>query len=294
MKKKLTCSYMILFFTLYKKGLFAFFVLIFLLQGIYFFVAFQDNFIEVEENPEKTQWLSNQKLIDSLKNIEKPTYKIYSFNPNFITDFKGYQLGMSVEEIDRLIEFRKTNKYVNSEKEFQEITKISDSLLAAISPYFKFPEWTNNPKKNETKFQKTENIIEKIEIKDLNLASQEDLMKVRGIGEKLSERIINHKTILGAFVKIEQLNEIYGLSDQVIEELQKYFIIENISQIKKIHVNQLSIKELGVFPYFKYPISKEIVAYRSANGTIKNKEDLAKIPNFPIDKIEIINLYLEF
>jgi len=277
-----------------RKGLFAFFVLIFLLQGIYFFVVFQDNFVEVEENPEKTLWLSNQKLIDSLKNIEKPTYKMYPFNPNFITDFKGYQLGMSVAEIDRLLEFRKTNQYVNSAKEFQEITKTSDSLLATISPYFKFPEWTNNPKKNETKFQKTENSIAKFEIKDLNVASQEDLMKVRGIGEKLSERILNYKTILGAFVKIEQLNEIYGLSEEVIEELQKYFIIENISQLKKIRINELSIKELGVFPYFKYPISKEIVAYRSANGTIQNMDDLAKITNFPIDKIEIITLYLEF
>jgi len=251
-----------------RKGLFAFFVLLFLLQGIYFFVA--------------------------LKNIEKPTYKIYPFNPNFMTDFKGYQLGMSVEEIDRLIEFRKTNKYVNSAKEFQQITKISDSLLATISPYFKFPEWTNNPKKSEYKFDKTEKTIEKIEIKDLNTVSKEDLIKVRGIGEKLSERIIKQRTILGAFVAANQLSEIYGLSNEVIEELQKYFIIEDISQLKKIRINELSIKELGVFPYFKYPISKEIVAYRSANGTIQNTDDLAKIPDFPIDKIEIIALYLEF
>jgi len=276
-----------------RKGLLAFFICILLLQGIYFFVSFKDNFIE--ENIEKTQWLSNQKWIDSLRSTTPTTtQQIYPFNPNFITDFKGYQLGMSVEEIDRLIEFRKTNRYVNSAKEFQQITKISDSLLATISPYFKFPEWTNNPKKNDKKFNKTEKVIEKIETKDLNVASQEDMMKIHGIGEKLSERIIKQRTILGAFVSTNQLSEIYGLSDEVIQELQKYFIVSDISQIKKIRINELSIKELGIFPYFKYPISKDIVAYRSANGTIQNTDDLAKIPNFPIDKIEIIAVYLEF
>ena len=44
----------------------------------------------------------NQEM-DSLRKLElqerKP--KIYPFNPNFITDHKGYSLGMSVEEIDR-------------------------------------------------------------------------------------------------------------------------------------------------------------------------------------------------
>jgi len=277
-----------------RKGLLAFFILILLFQGIYFYLSFKDNFIEVEENPEKIVWLANQKWIDSLKNIEKPTYKMYPFNPNFMTDFKGYQLGMSVEEIDRLIEFRKTNKYVNSAKEFQQITKISDSLLEIIAPYFKFPEWTNSPKSKNPIRNETEKNIEKIEVKDLNIASKEDLIKIRGIGEKLSERILNYRAILGAFVVREQLNEVYGLSNEVIEELQKYFIIEDISQLKKIRVNELSIKELGAFPYFKYPISKEIVAYRSKNGAIQNVEDLTKIPDFPVDKIEIIALYLEF
>ena len=258
---------------------------------VYFGISYNDNFIA--ENPGKSEWLSNQTWIDSFKNIEKPTYQMYPFNPNFITDFKGYQLGMSVEEIDRLHEFRKTNKYVNSANEFQQVTQVSDSLLAEISPYFKFPEWVTNPKSNNT-YQKFEKQQEKIIVKDLNVATQEDLMKIRGIGEKLSERILKYKSIVGAFVSMEQLSEVYGLSPEVIDELEKYFIISDKSEIIKIKINELSIKELGAFPYFKYPISKEIVTYRSMNGKIHNSDDLAKIPDFPVEKIEIIILYLEF
>lgn len=276
-----------------RKGVFVFFVFILLLQGVYFWVSTSKE--HSAENPAEISWLSNQKIIDSLKNISEPKHTFYPFNPNFISDFKGYQLGMSVEEIDKLLEFRKTGKFVNSAKEFQAVTGISDSLLRVISPYFKFPEWVTNPTKtsykNYTTFNKKEEVIM---AKELNAASQEDLIKVSGIGEKLSKRILDYKTNLGAFVSMEQLKEIYGLSEEVIAELHKYFYVSEISEIKKIRINELSIKELGTFPYFRYPISKNIVVYRSNNGEIINSDDLRKIPDFPVEKIEIIALYLEF
>jgi len=273
-----------------RKGLLVFFVLVLLFQIVYFYISFKENF--TEENPEKSEWLSNQTWIDSLKTIEKPIYQIRPFNPNFITDFKGFQLGMSVEEINRLLDFRKTEKFVNSAKEFQQVTGISDSLLSQISPYFKFPEWVTNPKKSS--YRKFEQQPENIVIKDINIATQEDLIKVRGIGEKLSERILKYKSLLGAFVSMEQLREVYGLSDEVIVELNKYFIVLDTSEAKKIKINELSIKELESFPYFKYPVSKNIVSYRSMSGEIKDKDELSKIPDFPIEKIEIIALYLGF
>lgn len=273
-----------------QKGILLFLFLVLGLQAIYFYISFKDNF--VEDEPEKIDWLANQSWIDSLKAIEKPTYQMYPFNPNFITDFKGYQLGMSVEEIDRLHEFRKENKYVNSAREFQEVTGVSDSLLDEISIYFKFPEWVNNPKKPV--YQKFEKHVENIVIKDLNLATQEDLMAIRGIGPAFSERILKYRTSLGAFVSFEQLSEVYGLSEEVINEMRKYFVISDVSNIRKIKINELSMKDLGTFPYFRYPVSKEIVTYRSMNGEIQNNEDLAEIKGFPFEKIEIIALYLEF
>ena len=49
------------------------------------------------------------------------------------------------------------------------------------------------------------------------------------------------------------------------------------------------------FPYFsKYQLAKSIVTYRSMNGEIKNIEDLTKIKDFPVEKANIIVLYLEF
>ena len=47
---------------------------------------------------------------------------------------------MSSEEIDRLLDYRKQNKWINSKEDFKKVTKVSDSFLDQISSYFKFPE----------------------------------------------------------------------------------------------------------------------------------------------------------
>ena len=282
------------FTTSQRSGIFVMLSLIVLFQIVIYFVDFSTVF---PSSPEKQQWLSLQTQIDSLKlNNREDTPKIYPFNPNFITDFKGYKLGMSTAEIDRLLAFRKTNKYVNSAQEFQAVTHVSDSLLRVISPYFKFPDWVTNKKTTTYKdFAKTDfNKIPALVVLDINQASQEDLMKINGIGPALSERILNEKNKFGCFVSMEQMKDIWGLSPEVIGKLNHSFKITNLPNVKKIKINDASIKELMQLPYFKYALAKEIVTYRSMNGKINDSADLIKIYSFPVDKVKIIALYLEF
>lgn len=276
-------------------GVIFLFSLIIIFQMIYYFVDFSS----IERNSlEKEKWLSLQSTIDSMKQ-NKLNYvsKIYPFNPNFITDFKGYKLGMSVIEIDRLLTFRKQNKYVNSPEEFQVVTKVSDSLLRAISPYFKFPDWVNNKKefKDYKKYPNTAFVKKKQTVViDINQATQEDLIKIYGVGEAISLRILKFKESLGGFVSMEQMKDVWGLSPEVVETLNTHFKILVFPKIKKIDVNNASLKELSQFPYFRYSLAKEIVTYRSMNGDFKTKEDLSKIKDFPVEKIPIITLYLAF
>jgi DNA uptake protein ComE-like DNA-binding protein len=279
-----------------RTGIFLLFIIIIVLQAVYFFADFS---VPEKTFPEKQQWISMQTEIDSLKLIkynEKP--KVYTLNPNFISDYKGYKLGMSIEEIDRLLAFRKENKYVNSVQEFQDVTKVSDSLLEVISPLFKFPDWTQNKSifKTDKKeyVQKTYIKKEKAEVLDINLATQEDLIKVYGIGEALSSRILKQKEILGCFVSMDQMKDIWGLSPEVVIELNSHFKVVIPSNLKKIAVNDASLKELSQFPYFRYALAKQIVTTRSMNGNFDNIEDLSKIKDFPVDKAKIISLYLEF
>jgi DNA uptake protein ComE-like DNA-binding protein len=166
--------------------------------------------------------------------------------------------------------------------------------LNLISPYFKFPDWVTNKKEYKklpyVAFAKKGKIV----LIDINQATKEDLIKIYGIGEAISLRILKQKETLGGFVSMEQVQDIWGLSPEVIENLITHFKVAAVPQLKKININNASLKELSHFYYFRYALAKEIVTYRSMNGNIKDVEDLIKIKGFPVDKANIIGLYLDF
>ncbi|MDT0559579.1 helix-hairpin-helix domain-containing protein [Ichthyenterobacterium sp. W332] len=237
-----------------------------------------------------------QSEVDSLKQVavENNKPKIYPFNPNFITDYKGYTLGMSNIEIDRLLSFRAKDQWINSAKQFQQVTKVSDSLLNSISIYFKFPEWVTNPKPQNS-YNNTFNNLPKTygQKIDLNIATSEQLKRVNGIGEKLSERIINYRKKLGGFVSNIQLQEVYGLSPEVIERINNAFIVKTPKKITIINLNTATTEELVRIPNIDYEIAHYIIEQRTLREGFKSLDELTKVKDFPIQKIEIIKLYLQ-
>jgi DNA uptake protein ComE-like DNA-binding protein len=278
------------------KGILLLFSIIIILQLFIFFFDFR---IPLKSDPEKEKWMAIQLELDvEKKNLNAQKQKVFPFNPNFISDYKGYKLGMSVAEIDRLHAFRDKNNYVNSAEDFQKVTLVSDSLLKELAPYFKFPSWVTkrNSQSKGTYNQVFPKQKQFFVQKDINLATKEDLIAVFGIGETLASRIMLEKERFGVFLSMEQFQFIWGLQPEAIRDLQKKFTItsSSIASFKKIAVNDLSIKELSKFPYFNYSLAKEIVKYRSMNGDIKEIADLTKIKGMPNDKIKIIALYLEF
>src|SRR5690606_480539 len=137
-----------------------------------------------------------QLQIDSLKQLTLKKFDLQPFNPNFITDYKGFKLGMTTSEIDKLLKFRSTGKYINSATEFQKVTGVSAELLNKISPYFKFPEWTQN-KKSNTYAENNEPVV--LKNIDLNKATIEDLVAIKGIGDYYANAVISEREKLGGF-----------------------------------------------------------------------------------------------
>lgn len=268
-----------------RNGIFLLVLIIIILQGIYFYVdSPSDSGIPPDQQEEVAKF---QKRIDSLKRVAavKDTLKIHLFNPNFITDYKGYTLGMSVEEIDRLHAYRASDQWINSSMEFQEVTGVSDSLLKLISPFFKFPVF----KKSEGArgFQK-----ESFPIQDLNSATAEALIRVNGVGEVLSQRIVNYRESIGGFRDEQQLLDVYGLSPEVVDRIIKSFRILEPPAVEKLDLNLISVLELSEIPGFSYELAREVVEYREEKKQFETFEELGKIKNFPVEKIERIQLYL--
>ncbi len=278
-----------------RNGILMIVFLILILQSIILFGEFTspDTF-----DLNSTEILTIRKQIDSLQAIEKEHRrpKMFPFNPNYISDYKGEQLGMSLAEIDRLLLYRKKNKFINSKREFQKVTEVSDSLLVKISPYFKFPDWVSkkNQENNRTPLEDEQNHKKKtLSTRDINKATQEDLKRVYGIGEKLSERIIKYRSKLQGFSFESQLYEVWGLEKEIAAKLVSTFKIIEKPKIKKLNINVLTFKELLSNPYIDYDLCKKIFEYKDEIAEFQNISELKKIKDFPLSKYDRIVLYLE-
>jgi len=258
--------------------------------GVYYFVDFSEENILDTNSPEI---ISIQKELDSLRKVEiasrKP--KIYPFNPNFITDYKGYILGMSPEEIDRLHQFRAEDQWINSVQVFKKVTKVSDSLLKVISPYFKFPEWVTNPK---PKKQNNKGFVEKSFSQkiDLNKATEEELKEVSGIGEALSKRIILYREKLGDFTADSQLYNVYGLDYQVVQRTLNKFTVKTPKDIIKMNVNAVSASDIATIPSISFDLAKKIWEYRILRERVDDFSELENIEGMSQRKFIQIQLYL--
>ena len=276
------------------------FILILLIVIFQFIIVFVDFYSEEKVNIDTPKVIAFHHQIDSLRkiNLENKRLKIFPFNPNYITDYKGAQLGMSLVEIDKLLAYRKTGKFINSRKEFQKVTTISDALLNSISPYFKFPNWVVERNQNmqlstsrDTRlFAKKSKYI--LTSTDINLAVKEDLKTINGIGEKLSERIIKYRSKLQGFSTLNQLYEVWGLDTEVVDKLLLVFKVINLPNIKKINVNTVSFRELLKNPYLDYELCKKIFEYKDEVAELQDISELKNIIDFPLELYDRIVLYL--
>lgn len=267
-------------------------LLIVLLLTAYYFVDFKTEKILDTSSPEILQL---QQQLDSLRlaELEARKPRIYPFNPNYITDYKAYTLGMTTKEYDRLRAFREQDQWINSVADFKKVTQVSDQWIDSIAPFFKFPEWITNPKPSKKttfkKFNTERPYAQKI---DLNKATASQLQEVSGIGEVLGERIVKYREKIEGFTNDIQLYEVYGLSPEVIQNTTKLFTVKTPKPLKKLNVNTVAASDLATIPGVSFDLAIEIWEFVRLREGISNLEELGKIESISPTKLRRIQLYL--
>jgi DNA uptake protein ComE-like DNA-binding protein len=220
----------------------------------------------------------------------KKTAQLFTFNPNNASKQTLLELGMNENLATRIVNYRSKGGIFKVKKDLAKIYGMDFALYLALSAYIDLPEnKILNGKESAFSIKPKSAPFERF---DINLADTSQLIKIYGVGSKLSLRIINYRDKLGGFITMQQLGEVYGLDSMVIRSLEKrYFIAEGFGP-RKININQSDQKVIASHPYIKFSLAKAIATYRFQHGEFRQIEDLKSIVSLDESTFEKIKPYI--
>lgn len=99
------------------------------------------------------------------------------------------------------------------------------------------------------------------EMVELNSADTTRLKMLRGIGSGYAKMIVAYREKLGGFYATSQLLEVYKFPDETYQKIKHQLSVDT-TLIRKIKINEVTVKELKSHPYISYYQALSIVENR--------------------------------
>ncbi|MEM8565449.1 MAG: helix-hairpin-helix domain-containing protein [Bacteroidota bacterium] len=129
---------------------------------------------------------------------------------------------------------------------------------------------------------------------DINEADTNQLKQLRGIGSVFSKRILKYRDLLGGFVRVDQLSEVYGLQDSVLMQLDTLVFVASDFSPRMIDINASNANQLSKHPYLKKSVARAISNYRYQHGDFSEPTELRNIRLLDSLTLAKITPYIRF
>ncbi len=248
---------------------------------------------------------------DSYTNTEgtlKPnrTIRLFPFDPNVASVSDLTELGIPLFLAKRIDKYRSKGGKFRKKEDLLHIYDFPTETFKTLEPYIQLTASTHQTYRDTAQFKsqyqnsnlgfpprETAHKKPGITPFDINTTDTTQLVKLRGIGSKLSLRILKFRNGLGGFHSTSQFEEIYGLDSLAVSELNKYARIG--SPVKKININTATVEELNNHSYLRNKKwATIIVNYRTQHGNYTSPEDLMKIKVLDASTVAKLTPYLAF
>ncbi|TFH23050.1 MAG: hypothetical protein E4H10_12770 [Bacteroidia bacterium] len=128
---------------------------------------------------------------------------------------------------------------------------------------------------------------------NINRADSVQLLPLPGIGPVFAGRIIKYRTLLGGFLYVDQLAEVYGMPIETIDLIRSQVYIDS-SAVRKIRIDSATFGELLRHPYLEYEEVKALVEFRDFKGDISSYAELKANHILSDSTLDKIHGYLDF
>ena len=203
-------------------------------------------------------------------------------NDSLIAAFNRLQESLEDKKVESKSYDNNSNRKSNKDSSRDNVSKSNDSRGA--KSYSEKPQYTK-----QEKFSTLGSI-------SLNETDTAQWKKVPGIGSAYSARIIKYGNMLGGYISINQLKEVYGFNDELFDAIAPFICEEDMDtdNCVKININRLEFKEILAHPYISFEQTKAIVNLRKRTGKITSTNQLAMLDEFTSEDIERITPYIDF
>ena len=124
------------------------------------------------------------------------------FDPNHVSFDQLMKYDIPDFAIKNLIKYREAGGSFYKDSDMMKIYGIDSVTFKKVQPFIRIDNIANNQNKNEKRMI------------NINIATVDQLISLRGIGPVLSERIVKYRNRLGGFYHVDQLKEVYGISEE--------------------------------------------------------------------------------
>jgi len=189
----------------------------------------------------------------------KRSLELFPFDPNRVTRTELKAMGLSSQVAANLLKYREAGGYFREADDMKKIYGLESSVYEDLMPYILIPK--RKQLKNQEKTIQMKDPAEEIII-DLNHAGTDSLEMLFGIGDILSERIVRYRELLGGFYSVQQLREVYGIPDSVVQINADRIVVDSTA-IRKISLAKAEFKEFLRHPYIEMHQVKHIMKLRN-------------------------------
>ena len=209
----------------------------------------------------------------------------FPFDPNRADSATLTRLGLKPWIAQRVLRYRAKGGAFRVRADFKKIYGLAESTYQRLYTYIQLPE--RLAKREQTARPAYREATDRATVRhspkrttvalDINTADTTQLKKLSGIGSTLSARIVKFRRMLGGFHRIEQLREVYHMTDQGWASLQESAYVSPENAPQRMNINRADAQTLAQHPYISWDIARAIVDHRQDYGEYHSLDDLKEV-----------------